>query len=202
MKALLLKDYFVAKKYLRAFSVMLIVFLAVGAMNPDMEYYLSFPCVLSGILTVSLVSYDERFHWDSYCELLPLPRKTVVAEKYVLTLIIGLTVWLISDVIEAFRVPVTSPAYLTMVFGRLAVTLAAPVILLPVIFKYGVEKGRIVYFIVLGFFTAASAMIFPQSAADVKGVAPALTWVILPVVAALYALSWLLSVKVYEKREF
>ena len=65
MKALLLKDWLVTKKYLRMLLFMDLCFLAVGVFGTgSIEFFSVFPMVMWTALVSSLISYDERFHFD------------------------------------------------------------------------------------------------------------------------------------------
>ena len=84
----------------------------------------------------------------------------------------------------------------------LPVGLVGPAVLLPVIFRLGVEKGRIFYYVLVGL-VAASAVIFssgqlPEIPA-VQVQLPGLALVLGSLV--LFALSWGLSIVLYQRRE-
>ena len=46
---------------------------------------MAYPTIMFGILPVTLISYDERFHWPAYAGTLPLRRRDEVREKYLLS---------------------------------------------------------------------------------------------------------------------
>ena len=84
----------------------------------------------------------------------------------------------------------------------LPVGLVGPAVLLPVIFRLGVEKGRIFYYVLVGL-VAASAVIFssgqspeiPTAQVQLPGLALVLGSLVL------FALSWGLSIVLYQRRE-
>ena len=84
----------------------------------------------------------------------------------------------------------------------LPVGLVGPAVLLPVIFRLGVEKGRIFYYVLVGL-VAASAVIFssgqspeiPTAQVQLPGLALVLGSLVL------FALSWGLSILLYQRRE-
>ena len=81
----------------------------------------------------------------------------------------------------------------------LSAGLFVPAVLLPFVFRFGVEKGRILYMVVFGVsigcmvFLSVSVEEMPQLTAE-----NAVSALALPVCALLYALSWLLSIRLYR----
>lgn len=84
----------------------------------------------------------------------------------------------------------------------LALGMLAPTLLLPLVFKFGTEKGRIAFYIMIGLMTAAGALaagIGLQFALPAGGI-----WIlagIVLIVVLLYALSWRFSIVFYRRRE-
>ena len=68
---------------------------------------------------------------------------------------------------------------------------------LPLMFKYGTQKGRIAFFVVIGVFCASTVFL---DVPELTGVS--LPMVLLPLMSlAVFGVSWLLSVRFYQKRE-
>ena len=91
MKGLLLKDFYMLKN-LKAFILFMAIFLFVSTFSEENMFMLFYPCVLSGIIPVSLLGYDERSKWDKYSLTLPYTRAQIVSAKYLMGLFIQLTV--------------------------------------------------------------------------------------------------------------
>ena len=85
----------------------------------------------------------------------------------------------------------------------LAMTLLAPAISLPFMFKLGVEKGRIAYYIALGVVCGTAAALAKVIVEEMK--TQSLFGSPLPILClgaiALYAISWYLSIVWYRRRE-
>ena len=60
MKGLLLKDWYMMKKYCRAYLLIAVVFIAVSLGNEDNMFFVFYPCLLCGMIPVNLLGYDER----------------------------------------------------------------------------------------------------------------------------------------------
>ena len=151
------------------------------------------------IVNISLISYDERSHWDSFLETTPISRSTAVTEKYLLNLLL-LLLW--SPVVIAFYLiqsdSLGSPLQILCICVYMA--LFFPAVLYPFIFALGSEKGRFAYFI---FIFAAMAAIAAGVSLTSQGVIvlpeKLSLLLLLPPVAA-YLISWRLSIALYKKR--
>ena len=128
MKGLLLKDFYVAKKNLRTFLIMILAFsLGSLAVRDSGNFFLCYGIVMMPGITMSLISYDERYHWDTYAGAMPLNREQMVTEKYLLHLVMVL-VWLpVLLVLQHFQqVPAFGGAPLTLLVAGLNLGLLLP----------------------------------------------------------------------------
>ncbi|MDO5412577.1 MAG: ABC-2 transporter permease [bacterium] len=202
MKGLLLKDFYVAKKNLRTFLVMILAFsLGSLAVRDSGNFFLCYGIVMMPGITMSLISYDERYHWDTYAGAMPLNRDQMVTEKYLLHLVMVL-VWLpVLLVLQHFQqVPAFGGAPLTLLVAGLNLGLLLPGILLPIIFALGTEKGRSGYYVVLfgGMILATVSEELTSLTGYVPEAMAGIVLILLP--AAVYVLSWRIAIRLYEKR--
>ena len=202
MKGLLLKDFYVAKKNLRTFLVMILAFsLGSLAAKDSGNFFLCYGIVLMPGITMSLISYDERYHWDVYAGVMPLSRQQMVTEKYLLHLGMVL-VWLpVLLLLQHFQsVPAFGGSPLALLVAGLNLGLLLPGILLPIIFAVGTEKGRAGYYVVLfgGMILATVSEELTSLTGYVPEAVSSVFLVLLP--AAVYVLSWRIAIRLYEKR--
>ena len=202
MKGLLLKDFYVAKKNLRTFLIMILAFsLGSLAVRDSGNFFLCYGIVMMPGITMSLISYDERYHWDSYAGAMPLSREQLVTEKYLLHLGMVL-VWLpVLLVLQHFQqVPAFGGSPLTLLVAGLNLGLLLPGILLPIIFALGTEKGRAGYYVVLfgGMILATVSEELTSLTGYVPEAMAGIVLILLP--AAVYVLSWRIAIRLYEKR--
>lgn len=207
MKGLLLKDFYMATKYCRVFLYMLVVFIGVSFFTGDSPMFVYFPTLIAGVIPMTLISYDEKDRWDTYSQALPCSKKQAVSAKYLLGLFIMLAVFAVTALVQVFRLvsagTFSVDAYLLLLVQILAVGLIVPSLLLPFIFKFGTEKGRFAYYIIVGTICTLGVVFanvdlqFPEQT-DVR----LLGVIILLGSSLLYASSWLLSVRFYKSREF
>ena len=204
MKGLIRKDLYMLWRYGRTLLLISVAFLVFSTLSDgDNFFFVVYPVLFGGILPVTLISYEERDGWNRRCDTMPVSRRTVVSERYLMTLGCFLLLYLLTLAVHgAVLIPrgkgslVLQMAALLPSFG-----LAAPAIMLPVTLRWGVEKGRLAYYVILGLIIAAGLILF-DSLTDMNASvsAPGL-WAVLGVSLLIFALSWLLSLRLYEKRE-
>ena len=201
MKALLLKDFYMAKKYCKSYILLLAVFLALSVMDGNNMFFIFYPCVLCGILPVNLLSYDEKSKWQLYCETMPYTKAQIVSSKFLMGLFAQLLVLLIVGMTHATHMMISNSfiledyiVLLSLIFVISTITCST---ILPFIFKFGVEKGRIAYYALIGLVSAASGIATGLLRSQTMDLIQFDT--ILPI--GIYALSWYLSIVFYRKRE-
>ena len=107
------------------------------------------------MLTFTGMTYDHMAGWDKYVLTMPVDRKTVVLSKYITTLlwaVIALVVGGVSGVALS-QVPAVKgeglPEILAVSAALFCMALFIYGIMLPLIFKFGVERARSFMFIVI-----------------------------------------------------
>ena len=202
MKGLMKKEFLMLWRASRAFALICVVFIAMSAVSQDNIIFLFMPIMISGLLPSTLLSYDERCKWQEFSGALPVSRAQLVSAKYLLglgcmTAILVLT--LILHLIVRRYPPQMLLMMLSAVFG-LALFISA--VSLPMMFKFGVEKGRLWYYatlVLVGGASGASAGVTTDLFSE--GL-PSFLWLIPCLGVVIFALSWLLAIRFYQKREF
>ncbi len=208
MRGLLLKDWYVARKNCRLYLAVIVitsvlfVFLETGAA------YLLYPILFAGMIPIMILAVEEKTGWNDYSLTLPVTRRQIVSEKYIASLItVGGTclflalLWLVrllvlgGDAYALARLPAQLLCYGVLI----------PAVSLPPMLRLGVEKGRAVTMAVA--VAVALVIVMLSMRADEIGqpdIAARMGWhipVLALIAAAVFALSWLLSIWLYEKRE-
>ena len=205
MKGLLLKDFYQTVKYCRAYLVLVLVFLAVPLFSEDSMFFLVYPCVFAGMIPVTLLGYDERSRWLQYSETLPYTKAQIVSAKYLIGLAAQVLILVLAVASQAGRMATTGSfsgkELLALMTVLLVVSCVTSSITLPFMFKWGVEKGRIAYNIMIGVGClsglVAANMLQAGAQMQVNAGLPALC----AAAIGIYALSWYLSIRFYQKRE-
>jgi hypothetical protein len=209
MKGLLLKDWYMALKYCRIYLLFSAIFIVASVFDGDNLILLFYPCMLCGMIPVNLLGYDERSRWLTYCDALPCTRTQFVCAKYLIGLLIQTVLALLTVAAQGVRMGLAgsfAPSeLLALLLMLVAVATFSSSIALPFVFKLGAEKGRAGYYAMVGFVCAA-VVIGSRLSLDPQQlqlpVRPGLLLGSITLVCiCIYALSWMLSVRFYQKRE-
>lgn len=209
MKGLLLKDFYMTVKYCRTYLLIGIVFIAVsfaGAESQNM-FFVFYPCLLCGMIPVNLLAYDERSRWLEYSGTLPYTKAQLVSAKYLVGVIVQGVMLLAVGIAQAVRMNLAGSFRLgeygmimALIFAMATITSS---ISLPFMFRWGVEKGRIAYYCMIGFVCAAGYLgsVFFTESRKVTAAGSLVPWAMILLGTAIYAASWLASIALYQKRE-
>jgi hypothetical protein len=127
----------------------------------------------------------------------------VVDERYVMSLLSFLALYVFTMLVQAaVLLPRGRARDLVDLAGLLpCFGLLAPALMLPITLRWGVEKGRMVYYFIIGVVVAVGLVLSKQA----LGVSGAISrWgvaLVLAGTALFFVLSWLLARRLYEKRE-
>ena len=204
MKGLFLKDFYLIRKYCRA-QLFAVVLFAGASLFYDNSFFRVYPGLFAAMIPVTLYSCDEREKWCSYSQTLPISKAQYVSEKYLLGLAIVFVIAIAMGVVQGFRKAASFPEPINTALTIAELFLAGLVplsFLLPFLFKFGAEKGRIAYVIVIG---AVCALVGIGESMEPIISLTAIGRFRLPLIfllaAALYLISWLLSEYFYQRRE-
>ena len=207
MKGLLLKDWYMMKKYCRAYLLIAVVFIAVSLFSNDNMFFVFYPCLLCGMIPVNLLGYDERSRWMQYSGTLPYTKTQIVSGKYLIGLLSQITILVATGVAQAAKMLIAHNFELgdfaVLMLLMLIVSTLTSSICLPFVFKLGVEKGRTAYYIMIGFVCGASVLASSILRGQlVSEIQPNLILALVAVAGiGIYILSWYLSIVFFKKRE-
>lgn len=207
MKGLLLKDWYMMKKYCRYYLFCAVGFTVLSVMSSGNMFFIFYPCLLCGMIPVNLIGYDERSRWMQYSGTMPYTKAQIVSGKYLIGLFSQLVILLLMGAAHAVKMTIAGDfvpgEFAVLMLLMLIVSTLSSSISLPFIFKLGVEKGRTAYYVMVGFVCAASFIVSNlfkgQLGTEIK---PNLVLAILAVVGiGIYIFSWYMSIAFYKKRE-
>ena len=208
MKGLLLKDFYQAAKYCRSYLLICLVFLGISLFAPDSNgFFVVYPCLLASMVPVNLISYDTASRWEIMSLTLPYSRAQLVSAKYLVGLICQTGIILLTVLCQGLKMGAVGGFSVTelgtLVVTLLSIALLLPALMLPLIFKLGVEKGRVFYLSGIGVMMAVCGIGYAQFAQAGIRWSVSVPPVVLPLISiVLYVLSWRLSIHFYESREF
>ncbi len=206
MKGLLLKDWYALWSYLRIFLIVELGFVAMAIFTDANAFFLLYPCILSGMLSMTLIAYEEKEKWNIYALTLPYSRAQLVSSKYLVSLFLALSVVALATASQLIAMLLNGAVDFRQILGQITLMLPLSLIpsalLLPFVYKFGAEKGRIAYYLVIGIFCAVLSGLGAFQGRPLQLPEGELMIVLILLASWLiYAISWLLSVKFYEKRE-
>ena len=206
MKGLLKKDWYMAKRYCRSYILIVLVYGVLGSL-PSGSFLRALPGVMAAMIPVTILAYDERSHWEEYSMTLPCTAKQMVGSKYLLGIGFQLVALLISTVSYVIYAKTnncfSAPELMGNVSSMLMLSVLAGSLCLPVMFRWGVEKGRIAYYAVIVLAMIVSSVITALQENGAFAAVNRHAWApLLPITAAaaLELGSWRLSVRFYAKR--
>lgn len=209
MKGLLLKDGYQTVSQMKTMYLTVAVVLVVWMFSTSDSYAfpISYAAIFLGVLPVNLLGYDQNSGWVEYSLTLPVSKKVLVAEKY----LVGLLCAAASVVIGGLFVVVLSlrkgaaldGTALFFVGNGVNTILLMNGISLPLMYRFGAEKARMIYILTFAGFGAliagggALAEEFQTNGRFQASIG--LGAALFVVVLVLYVLSWRLSVAWYGK---
>ena len=207
MKGLLLKDLYMARKYMKSYFFMIVAFLAASLFNSENLFFVFYPCLMCGMIPMGLLGYDERSRWDAFSCTLPCTRAQMVSAKYLLGFGAQCIVILATLLLQGLRMHLTGGIAWKELLGLLEILVILPClstgVTMPFMFKLGVEKGRLAYYVMVGMVCGGGVLasgLFAETGA-VLTFTPGLGLLCF-LSLAVYGVSWYLSILFYQKREF
>ncbi|KIR01255.1 ABC transporter permease protein [Lachnospiraceae bacterium TWA4] len=160
MKGLLVKDLMLLKAQKNSLIILvLMLFGFTFIMDNSAMFVISWSLMLGCILSSGTINYDEFDNGNAFLFSLPITRTAYSLEKYGFCIITSLVTWLLAVVLVLIKNTssididdVLVPALIMIPVVFLAISL-----MIPLLFKYGNEKGRLMFF---GVFAAIYFVLF------------------------------------------
>ncbi len=142
IRGLLLKDIYELWAQSRVLLLLIAAYLLIPALTGGGTMLGSVGLLLLAMLPASAIGYDERSKWERYALTMPVTKRQLHAEKFLLGLL-ALTLGAALQLVLAFTFGHTE--LLLTVLLTYACGLAYLALLLPLLFKLGLEKGRMLF---------------------------------------------------------
>lgn len=193
MRALVLKDFYVLWKQMRMFLLIMVLLSVVGGIFNSV-----FVVVWCAMLPYTAMAYDERSHWDQLAAMMPYSKRDIVLSKYVLGWLCMAAAMVLSLVFQTAASVVTHepPTLPALAMSFLGGVIALD-ITLPMVLRFGVERGRWGFMIII-FGVAVLGGAIAGMAEELPSISlPAMA--LLPIAAVIAtAISIPLSMKLYK----
>ncbi|MEG0570490.1 MAG: ABC-2 transporter permease [Oscillospiraceae bacterium] len=203
MKGLVIKDLSVLIKQFKVFLIIMIGF----SLLPGFQFSAFIICYCA-IASLSTISYDEHSKWDKLAAMMPYTKKELVFSKYITGYICITAAMFIAlfgkTITSLFTKQLINFQEVGQLFLIVCIGLLIQAIDLPIVFKLGVEKGRMLIAFSL---IVAAALVFPLLTVFRMGFEniviniPLVIMVLVLLVVILNIISVSLSHRFYSKRE-
>lgn len=211
MTGLMLSDILTLKKAIRLYMLVSLVYMIIGISSGGGTNMISFIVFFGVMLVIASFSYNDMSHWDRYVNTAPIRRIDIVLAKYLLafltvavTTAIGMVFIVIGDAIHGGVLPEDLGA-----MGVVGVVgLVYVLLMLPLLFKFPVEKARM--FLIALFLLPFAAIVLLPKVIDIKSAevffkSLSIELIVGAGIAALILLiciSLFLSIRIYKNKEF
>ena len=207
MKGLIIKDMFALRKQGKMMLMITVFYIAFSIFTKNISMLGTMTALLCAMLPITTLSYDEYCKWDRYALAMPTCGRTIVLSKYILGGMLTLAGFIvvaaasIAVVAITDEMPVGEAIFTCFVVSILS--LAVQSIIFPIIFKFGVEKGR---FIMLPVFIVPAGILYLLSKLgftlpDTRTL-KFLAYLSPAAVLLIMVASIILSIHIYRKKEF
>ena len=203
MKGIVIKDLLALKSSMKTVVLIVILFGVMGAKSGS-AYMSTFASVYAAILPMTCMAFDERSRFNRYAVIMPVNLRDVVLSKYVVGLILAVAATAVATAMTAL----SGGSIGETVAASIAIPMVYHSLLLPLMFKFGVEKSRII--ILAGVVVPAVGISFLEESGRLNGVINALDSVQVSsalaygamVLIVIYTASVLISLAVCRNKEW
>ena len=213
MKGLILKELYLIKSFSKQYVLLMVLMGAWSVFVHNISFVAIYVMVLGSSMVLSTTSMDEAVSFHKFAVTMPVNARTLVKSKYVilfLTVGVGeLLVWLFSAAVNLLPTGSMEIVGMEGMIVTGCLFLSANAASIPVMFKVGVTKSRYTYLIVM--VVIGGVILGGYKASKLAGLslddmltemewALNLTAVILA--AVIVAVSYFISVKIIQKKEW
>lgn len=213
MKAMLRCDFLNFMQSARTLALMIVFFLVMALLSTNLAFLGTILITCSVVMPFNLFTYEATAGWDKLALSLPISRSDIIVSKYLLcaAMVTGLMVVCDAGVIiyGLQRGHSKTLEYLTTMMLCAVAALFILAILLPLIVKFGVVKGR---YLLMAVVWAPIMLIlllkdhlpsFDAINRFMEGIGQnQVSLILLVITLLLYALSAPVSVSIYRRKEF
>jgi len=201
MKGLILKDLYNLSKQYKIVLILVVFYLVISLTNEDSSFFGGVVTILMVMQLVTAIAYDEKSKWDRYALAMPISRTDLVLSKYLLGGIL-LAIAFAANFIFGMASGSEPVETLIISVAMTGVGLLFMFLILPFLFKFGVEKGRyiamLIFFIPTGVLVIVSKMGLQLPDEDFMSVFPVIGILVL-ILAGIISVS--ASLAIFKKKE-
>lgn len=211
MKALVIKDLLLLKKYLRPLFGVLIFYFIIGFITNNISFFASFLTIVLAMTSTTSFAYDETAKWDSFAMTMPIKKRSIVQSKYIVSGMLVLLGFILGGLLIVTSVFTNETEDIKQSFLSLLVFFIVGMIYaavtLPITAKYGTEKARFVLLpliiIPAGIVLIIEKLGFMEKAIQfIQIIKPILPYIGVAAVIIIWVVSYFIYLKIYTKKEW
>ena len=200
MKGLVWKDIYTLLKQAKFILLLMVLFACLPGYSMS-----AFAIFYGAMLPITALAYDERSKWDELAAMMPYSVKEIVGSKYVLGLLLvgsisalSIAARIVTGIIKA--TPFDAEGIMsTVILACLSLVLL--MVDLPLMFRLGVEKGRIIYILLTCGGVVAGVSYIDQLMAVLDSMmVSTMLLIVLLVTAVGLGVSYCISARIYRVR--
>lgn len=214
MRALFYKDLCVLQKMLRMYVLFVVLYTGLMVWMEDSSFMALVILILFSMLPVTALTGEQNTNWGRFGQTMPVRRRTMVTEKYLLGLV-GLALSAVVSIAMILGTaalrgqPLDWSGTLVLVGIGVAMCALQQAITLPLSFWLGAERGRfiliggmVLVMLALGALGSWMEEGLPGWLVSLLASPWLLTTITVVVLAVLLVVSWCISAAVYRNKEF
>lgn len=210
MTSLILKDLLNLRSYTKTIIIIILFYGFINYSMDDASFLAGMVILLFTMVPISSFTYDQQAKWDVFGQSLPVTRKEIVLSKYILSgifLLVGFFISVLMSVMISMVKLSTIDWELIFTTNSSIVVVALVLlsILIPLIYKFGVEKSRFLIMaiilvpIVIAIILSKLGLNIPT---ETQLNLPTLYGIIMFVAIVIVVISMLTSLKIFQAKDF
>ena len=214
MRALIIKDFYNLNRYIKSMIFMITIFAVIFINSNDIEGIITVSSILFGMMIMNAFTFDDMCNWERFCLTTPIRKKDIVISKFIILLLLsllGLLVGFLATILGNLFLskPINGEFFGTMgilTIISFSISLIFGSTIMPIIYKFGVEKAR--NFLILSYIIPIAVGAGILKILFLFGfVLTEKVLMIIIIFSPLIAFVWtfimyIISLKIFEKKEF
>lgn len=215
MNGCLIKDILTSKSMFKTYALLFLLY-SFNLFTGNYSLFLTIVFVFAISSNMFAFTIDAQSHWDSFAAALPDGRRQMVRGRYQFALllaaiytVLGLAAFGLFRLL-GYSSNVSFKEFLVAALSADIATLLLTLVLYPVLFRFGVSKGRVIMTATTGLITgcvAAAVVVvkdgrIPLHIPQISLPSWAIGAAAIALLAAAYAISYHCSLRVCQKREY
>lgn len=146
MIGLIIKDLIQMKRIFKTLAGLALLYILIAFLQGSSEIVVTLSVVVCVITGINSLAMDEQTKWNQYALTLPFDRASLVIAKYVMLIIMSCISSAAVMILELCITKMSGGISALLVVGGIALigSLLSMSLVLPFIYKFGIERGRYV----------------------------------------------------------